>query len=71
MFYVIVSRGYIREADKGSNESYYLYSGEIYRMVSPNDFFFYDQANVINLYDDGGIRGIKVFYEDGGVQDFK
>lgn len=67
MLRISVDWGLISSSDLGNNESYYLYSEEWYRTISPSRLNSEQRSQVFYLYIDGSIRNDWVDDATGGV----
>lgn len=64
MFYVIVSRGWVTDKDPGDNTSYYLYTNDWYRLMSPGNMNSNGRAYIAHIGAPGRIGDL--WDKDGG-----
>lgn len=68
MLFAIIGRGWMSSDDTGTNTSYYLYTGDWYRMISPNymkvidhvSMFFIDVDGCIYVGWEYGVGGVRI-----------
>lgn len=67
---LLICRGWDIISDSGVNNSYYLYIGVWYRLVSPSLKWSDGNIYIAHVHNDGSTGDQLVSMTDGGVQDF-